>query len=983
MAKKKRQQPSLFEMDEPLSDSRHPNTSRKSASPPRSTANQSAAESRSQASERAARELRPRSTQPPGKDDLVIIVDSHSLIYQVFHALPPMTSPNGVPVGAVHGFLRDVLELQQRWQPTHLLCAFDKSEVTFRNELYDQYKAHRDPMPDELRPQIGLIRECLAAMGVPAYDQSGFEADDILATVSAQAESAGAKCLLVTSDKDCRQLLSESVQMLNIRKSEIFGIEQLNETWGITPSQVVDFQSLVGDSVDNVPGVPLIGPKIAQQLIAEFQTLENVLDNANKVSGKKRKENLTNYRDQALLSRSLVELKRDMPLEENWSDWLALTSDRDRLQQLFNDFGFRRLADRFLNDSADSVSESDSDYMSDDDSPESTLRVVFPRDHYQTIETLETLDTLISTLSTVEAIAIDTETTSIRARGTNIVGISIAWAAGHAAYIPILTPESDVSLDLDAVRARLNPILSNPEIRKIGQNLKFDLIVLRSAGFNVAGVWFDTMVADYLLNPGWRNHSLEDIAKRQFDHRMIGISELIGTGKNQRTMDTVALAEISIYACEDVDVPFRLVPQLTDELKKNELLSLFEQLEIPMIEALAEVEFNGISVDVDCLHALSNKFEKQITQLKLEILELADEEFNPDSPKQLAKILFEKLGLPIVKKTRTGASTDVEVLQELSSKHPLPAKIIEYRQATKLKSTYIDSLPTLICEATNRVHTSFRQDVAATGRLSSSDPNLQNIPVRTEAGRQIRSAFRPGPKDWLLLAADYSQIELRVMAHFCGDPNLKRAFEDNLDIHAMVAAQVYEVELDDVTTDMRRNAKAINFGIIYGQSPFGLAKALGIDRTEAADFIEAYFQQYSGVQTFFADTLRSCRKQGYVSTLAGRKRWLNGIRDYDALPETKKRTLIEPERMAINTIIQGSAADLIKQAMIDLHRELPTTDLRAKMLLQIHDELMFEVHRDDLDRLQDLVVDRMANVIQLSVPLRVDAKSGPNWADCE
>lgn len=909
-----------------------------------------------------------------------------------------MTSPQGIPVGAVHGFLRDVLELRQRWQPSHLVCVFDASEITFRNELYDDYKSNRDPMPDELRPQIGLIQQSLNALGIPVISINGFEADDILATLSLEAERANAKCLLVTSDKDCRQLISEQVQMFNIRKTEIFGIDQLRETWGIRPDQVVDFQALVGDSVDNVPGVPLIGPKLAQQLIEQFGTLENVLDHADEVKGKKRSENLKTYRDQALLSRQLVELKRDVPDANRWEAWGQLTADLDEARKLFTEFGFRRLAERFLesveNASADRVHEAAAGLEASAEDPNEansadTIQVAtkrttvkFSRDGYRIIETEKQLKELCERLRHCERIAVDTETTSLSARDCDLVGISLCWSIGEAAYVPIRSPQGDASLPIEVVRQHLANVLADSTIQKVGQNIKFDMIVLRSHEMPIHGIYFDSMVADYLLNAGWRNHTLDNIAERYFEHKMISIRELIGTGKSQRRMDEVPLAEIGIYACEDVDIPFRLVQPMELELENQGLMELFRNLEIPLLGSLAEMEFNGVSIDTAHLQNLANDFQAKIESLHSEILELAGESFNPDSPKQLARILFDVLGLRAVKKTRTGPSTDVEVLHALESDHPLPAKVIEYRQATKLKSTYIDSLPNLISKRTHRVHTSFRQDVAATGRLSSSEPNLQNIPIRTDEGKKIRAAFRPDPSDWIWLAADYSQIELRVLAHYCGDPTLIRAFAEDQDIHALVAAEVYDLELDEVTSDLRRNAKAINFGIIYGQSPFGLAKALNISRQEASEFIESYFARYERVQEFIANTLRDCRKNGYVSTLAGRRRWLKGVRDYDSLTPQRKRSLIEPERMAINTVIQGSAADLIKMAMVRLHSDIESSDLQARMLLQIHDELIFEVHPSDSEALASLVEERMNQVAELAVPLRVDLQTGNNWAEC-
>jgi DNA polymerase-1 len=549
--------------------------------------------------------------------------------------------------------------------------------------------------------------------------------------------------------------------------------------------------------------------------------------------------------------------------------------------------------------------------------------------------------------------------------------------------LPILTPTAAHCLRNDDVKAILRPLLIDPTIAKIGQNIKYDLVVLRGEGLEVVNIATDTMVADYLLDAGSRNHNLDELAKRHLSHETIRIDSLIGSGKDQLKMDQVPAGAVAVYAAEDVDVPFRLRTILEPRLVEASLESVYREIELPLLEVLAEMEFNGITIDPVLLGKLSEKAAEKIQRLKIDIESLAGEPFNPDSPKQLAAILFDKLKLRVVKKTKTGASTDVEVLQELASEHPLPAKIVEYRQAAKLKSTYIDALPKLVCAKTGRVHTSFRQDVAATGRLSSTDPNLQNIPIRTEEGREIRSAFLPGPTGWLLMTADYSQIELRVLAHYCGDESLRSAFLNDEDIHTRVAAEIHGVELAQVTKEMRRGAKAVNFGILYGQSPFGLAKALQISKGEAAEFIDAYFERYQSVRQFMVQVFADCRKDGFVKTISGRKRFLKGIRDFATLNPQQQKTLLEPERMAVNTVIQGSAADLIKIAMIGIHRRLKSSGIQAKILLQIHDELVFEVAPSDVEKLSTIVREEMSNAVKLDVPLKIDIKIGENWATCE
>lgn len=900
---------------------------------------------------------------------LVVIVDSHSLIYQVFHALPPMSSPNGLPVAAVHGFLGDMLELLARKQPHYLFCAFDKSEETFRNQLYVEYKAHRDPMPDELRQQIPLIREVLTALSIGQLECGGFEADDILAKVAAETEAAGGRCLVVTSDKDCRQLITEKVLLYNIRKNSEMGIEELQADWGIRPDQVVDYQAMVGDPVDNVPGIPLVGPKLAQQLLQQFDTLEGVLANTDKISGPKRRQNVEQARDRVMLSRDLVRLRTDVPCDIPWSIARVGQANLRRVEQLCDEFGFRRLKNRSL-DVLGSMANQPAAFVNSVD-----------LSAYQCIRSVDDLRRLVGELENHSRICVDTETTSTNPRQADLVGISLAWEPGKAAYIPVRGPLGETVIDPALAVEILKPIFENAAIKKVGQNIKYDVIVLRGVGVDVQGIEHDTMIADYLIEPGQRNHTLDDLAMRYLDHQTISIKELIGVGKNQLTMDQVPVAKVATYAAEDADIPLRLAPLLEQRLRGLGLERLYHETEIPLIDVLAEMEFNGIRVDTDRLAEMSGGFAQELERLRAEIIELAGCDFNIDSPKQLSTILFEQLQLPIIKKTKTGASTDADVLQQLAAMHPLPERIVAYRQVAKLKNTYVDALPHLVCSKTGRIHTSFRQDVAATGRLSSTEPNLQNIPIRTEQGRAIRSAFTAGDKDWLLLGADYSQIELRVLAHYSGDEALQRAYQEDADIHRRVAAEVHGVAESEVTDSMRRMAKTINFGIVYGQSAFGLAKTLGIEKDAAADYIELYFARYPGVQRFMLQTLGDCRRNGYVDTMLGRRRPVQGVREFTLEDAAKMRSLTEPERIAVNTVIQGSAADIIKLAMLEVHRRLKESGLQARLLLQIHDELLCEVAPQHADALIDLIRDAMVGVVQLAVPLKVDVATGVNWAE--
>jgi len=891
----------------------------------------------------------------------VWIVDTHALIHQVFHALPEMTSPDGRPVGAVYGLARDLLYLLLDKQPDYLFCALDLPGKTFRHEMYEPYKVQRKEMPEDLVPQIALAGRMIGALGIPALGCPGYEADDVMATVARLTEELGGECIVVTSDKDCRQLITPRVRLYNIRKDRFLDRDALIEDWGIEPRQVVDFQALVGDSVDNVPGVPLIGPKIAGQLLGQYDTLDNLLEHATEVKGKKRSENLASHREQALLSRDLVRLDAEVPVAIDWLGGRVKVLDAGPARALFSELGFRGISTRL------------------DELAGRTEKATPPdwEPTYHTVDTPEKLDALIARLEQQESFSFDSETTHLWPRWAEPVGFSFSFDDDEAHYVPLRAPEGEPRIDPAAAVDKLRPVLEDPSIGKLGQNLKYDAIVLRGVGVELRGIGFDTMVASYLLDAGRRNHNLDDLALRYLGLKKIATAEVIGSGRNQRRMDEVPVEQVAEYAGEDAVVPWRLRPILQQRLAETELEELFTELELPLIDVLVEIEHNGIAVDTERLAALSRRYGERLETIEQEIYRLAGHELNIASPKQLQQVLFTELGLPVVKKTaKTGPSTDADVLEELAAAgHELPAKILQYRQYAKLKSTYVDALPRLVHPETGRVHASFNQVVAATGRLSSSDPNLQNIPIRTEEGREIRAAFVPGEANWSLLAADYSQIELRVLAHLSGDERMCDAFARDEDIHARVAAEVAGVGLDDVSPEMRRKAKAVNFGIIYGQSAYGLARSLGIERDEAAAFIDNYFRQYPGIDEFFRQVLAGCRGEGFVRTLLGRRRAISGIRA-DA-----ERAKNMAERTAVNTVIQGSAADLIKLAMIAVHRRMKQEHIQSRMLLQIHDELVFEIPSEEMDPMRRLVAEEMADVRQLSVPLKVDVKVGPNWAE--
>ena len=893
----------------------------------------------------------------------VYVVDSHSLIFQVFHALPEMTSAKGEGVAAVFGFVKDVLSLLENRQPDYLFCAFDLPGGTFRDQISADYKVHRTAMPVDLVPQIEAIRRVLEKMGVPVLECPGFEADDILATVARVVREQGGECFLVTGDKDCRQLLGEQVKIFNIRKNSVFDAAALRADWGIAPEQVVDYQALVGDSVDNIKGVPGIGKKTAPELLQKYGTLDNLLAQADKIEKKKLRENLLVGREQALISRELARLDVNTPIEIPWHSGAVENIHPAQAAEMFREFGFRTLAAKWGSASGEQL-------------------LLTPRETpFKIVADPQELFGVVEQIRAAREFTLQLLTSHRSSRWADIVGLALVSPDNTAVYLPLRGPNPDAVLDpLEAIAA-VRGLLEDEEIAKSGHDLKAAVVCFRTQGVQLRGVAFDSMLAGYLLDAGERGHGLSELAKRHLDQT--APAEPVAESGGAR-FENVPLETLARYAVECGSLARRLQPILADKLAQAGLTPLFCDVEMPLISVLADLEFTGVKVDLHLLKELSFTYSNRLIELEHEIHQLAGHEFNIGSPKQLAQILFDELKLPVTKKMKTGASTDADVLEELAALHPLPAKIIEYRQYAKLKNTYVDALPALVHPVTGRVHAALNLAVAATGRLSSSDPNLQNIPIRTSAGREIRSAFLPGPAGWQLLAADYSQIELRVLAHFSQDEALLAAFARDADIHAEVASQVYHVPAEQVTKDMRRTAKAVNFGVIYGQSPFGLAKALGISQEDAAKFIDAYFNGYRGVERFLSQLLAECYANGYVKTILGRRRAIHGVRE----PETesngggnRSRTL--PEREAINTVIQGSAADLIKLAMIRIQRRLHDENRAAKLLLQIHDELMFEVPPEELSDIGRLVADEMANAFPLSVPLKVDLKSGRNWAECE
>jgi DNA polymerase-1 len=939
------------------------------------------------------------------------LIDAHSLIFQVFHAIGRMSSPSGLPTNALYGFTRDLLFLRDQ-KPDYLVCAFDVAGKTFRDDLYPEYKAHRAPIPDDLQAQLPPIEQLLAALRVPVLGVAGYEADDVIATVARAAAERGLDVFICTSDKDCRQLIDDHVRLFNLRKQREFGRQELLDDWGITPEQVVDFQTLVGDAVDNVPGVPGIGAKTAAKLLQEHGSVERLLKVAESLAGtngKPKKQgsltprlaaNLLAFRDKIPRSRQLVRLDPAVPLTLDWEGWKLRDWDAERLLSLFQQWGFRSFAEQVRSQESGVRGESKRELVqgelfpfganvADEGSGATTDSGQRTTDNWQAtyhlVDTPKKFQAFLRQLREQRRIAVDLETTGLDPLRSEIVGFAFCWQAGEAWYLPVRAPDGAARLDPGQTLEQLRGVLEDPSVAKVNQNIKYDLLVLRGRGLAPAGVAGDSMVADYLLRSGERSHSLEVLAQQYLHHQVIPITDLIGKkGKKQLRMDQVATARVAEYSGEDADVAWRLCERLEPELKKENLKSLYDDLEVPLIEVLAELEYNGIRLDVPFLRRLSAEMTQQLADIEQEIYGLAGREFNIASPRQLRQILFDEMKLPSQRRTGiTGeASTDQESLEKLAALgHALPRKILEHRQIAKLKGTYVDALPELVNPKTGRVHASFNQTVAATGRLSSSDPNLQNVPVRTEQGRQIRQAFLP-QDGWQLLTADYSQIELRLLAHFCGDDELRRAFAEDRDIHASVAAQVFGVATADVTPEMRRMAKTVNFGVIYGISPVGLGERLGISRDEAKTFIDAYFARYSRVKDYQARLLEDCRKTGYVGTILGRRRRF----DTSAIRSTSTYlSRNQTEREAINMEIQGSAADLLKLAMLNLHRRLGKEQRRTRMLLTVHDELVFEVPRDEFDAVAGLVREEMTTPLLkqlgLEVPLKVDLAAGPNWLD--
>ncbi|MCO5134442.1 MAG: DNA polymerase I [Phyllobacteriaceae bacterium] len=971
--------------------------------------------------------------------DHLFLVDGSAYIFRAYHALPPLTrKSDGLPVGAVSGFCNMLWKLLQEARdtsvgvvPTHFAVIFDYSSKTFRNEIFPEYKANRSEPPEDLRPQFGLIREATRAFNLPCIEMEGFEADDLIATYAREAVRAGGDVTIISSDKDLMQLIGPQVSMYDSMKDRQLGVPEVIEKWGVPPEKMIDLQALSGDSTDNIPGVPGIGPKTAAQLLEEYGDLETLLARADEIKQNKRRENLIEHADLARVSKKLVTLVDDVPLQVPLDGLVLEATDGPKLVAFLKAMEFTTLTRKVGEITGTELGEIEpatvtseiwedmrgpdsdgSEPTGHDDAPaggeeklakadggtwtpkalvqaraEAAIAAGFDLSAYETVRTMEALNRWIEAARDGGILAVDTETTSLDPMQAELVGISLATAPGKACYIPLAHTDGTGDLlgggrsadqleETDVLRL-LKPVFEDPSILKIGQNMKYDWLIFAERNIELAP-FDDTMLLSYVLDVGLGGHGMDELSKRWLGHECISYKSLTGAGKSKITFEQVDIAKATEYAAEDADVTYRLWQVLKPRLAAESLASVYERLERPLADVLAKMEQRGISVDRQILSRLSGELGQAAARVEQEVYELAGENFNIGSPKQLGDILFGKLNLPGASKTKTGQwSTSAQVLDDLAAEgHELPRKIVGWRQLTKLKSTYTDALPGYINPRTGRVHTSYAMASTSTGRLSSSEPNLQNIPIRTEEGRRIRTAF-VAEKGNKLVSADYSQIELRVLAHIADIPQLRQAFADGLDIHAMTASEMFGVPVEGMDPMIRRRAKAINFGIIYGISAFGLANQLGIERSEASDYIKKYFERFPGIRDYMEETKRVCRERGYVETIFGRRA------HYPEIKASNPQMRAFNERAAINAPIQGSAADIIRRAMIRMDSAIEKAGLSARMLLQVHDELIFEMPEGEVDKSLPVICKVMEEApfpaLQLKVPLQVDAKAAGNW----
>ncbi|HDL8285713.1 TPA: DNA polymerase I [Yersinia enterocolitica] len=920
----------------------------------------------------------------------LILVDGSSYLYRAYHAFPPLTNSKGEPTGAMYGVLNMLRSLLLQYRPSHVAVVFDAKGKTFRDELFTEYKSHRPPMPDDLRAQIEPLHQMVKAMGLPLLVVSGVEADDVIGTLAQEAEKAGHAVLISTGDKDMAQLVTPNITLINTMNNAILGPQEVCEKYGVPPELIIDFLALMGDSSDNIPGVPGVGEKTAQALLQGLGGLDSLFNHLDKIptltfrGAKTMSAKLEQNKDVAYLSYKLATIKTDVELDITCDELNVSAPDDEQLHQLFSRYEFKRwLADveagKWLDGKKDrpTAQASNKAFVAPESAPVAEVTAVLSQENYQTILDEKSLSDWIERLKKAEVFAFDTETDGLDTLSSNLIGLSFAVAPGEAAYLPLAHDYLDApaQLDRDWVLAQLKPLLEDDKALKVGQNLKFDQSMLARYGIDLRGIAFDTMLESYVLDSVAGRHDMDSLAERYLNHKTITFEEIAGKGKNQLTFNQIALEQAGPYAAEDADVTLQLHLVLWPKLQQSEgLKRVFQEIEMPLLPILSRIERTGVLIDQNILAAHSKELTIRLDELEKQAHELAEEPFNLASPKQLQVILYEKQKLPILKKTPGGAaSTNEEVLAELALDYPLPKVILEYRGLAKLKSTYTDKLPLMINPVSGRVHTSYHQAVTATGRLSSRDPNLQNIPVRNEEGRRIRQAFI-APEGYRIMAADYSQIELRIMAHLSQDKGLLAAFAAGKDIHRATAAEVFGLSLEKVTNEQRRSAKAINFGLIYGMSAFGLARQLNIPRGEAQRYMDLYFERYPGVLEYMERTRKQAAEQGYVTTLDGRRLYLPDIHSRNA---TRRKAA---EREAINAPMQGTAADIIKRAMIAVDAWLQQQpEPLVRVIMQVHDELVFEVHESVLESAEQKIRELMEQSMQLAVPLKVDVGVGYNW----
>ncbi|MBF0192999.1 MAG: DNA polymerase I [Magnetococcales bacterium] len=898
----------------------------------------------------------------------LFLIDGSGYIYRAFYGIRNMSRRDGFPTNAVFGFIKILKKVVEEQKPDYLALVFDVKGKTFRNNIDANYKANRKPMPDELQPQIPLIHEAVAAFNIPIFKLEGYEADDIMGTLAIAGEKAGMDVVIVSGDKDMMQLVTPNIAIFDSGKDQWVYAPEVKERWGVEPKKVTQVMALAGDTSDNILGVPKIGPKTAAQLINEYGDLENLLANAGNIKQPMRRKNLTEFADQARLALKLVTIDLEVPIEFDLTKLGRVAPDKERLKKLYSEMEFLSLLKQLEAGEAPVAAEGDGDEKPQDDSLKIDYRILTTQGGFQGF---------FGELSQQKSFSFDTETTGTDPVQAELVGLSFSWKTGQATYLPVAhspTAAPNGQLDRELVLAALKPILQNPAISKTGQNIKYEYVVLLKYNIVLAGMDSDPMLFSHLLYGSTRRHNLDAIAFDELNRTTITFKDVAGVGKKQLNFADITLDKAGPYACEDAEVTWQAAQQLGSALDKiPSVLQLYKNVEQPLIGVLGDMEAAGVLIDKGVLAKMSDTFTKRRQILVKEIYEHAGEEFNVNSTQQLGEILFVKLGLKGGKRTKTGFSTDVTVLTKLADKgHELPIKLLEYRSLTKLQSTYTDALQNLINPATNRVHTSYNQGVALTGRLSSSEPNLQNIPIRTPEGRTIRTAFI-APQGWQLLSADYSQIELRLLAHMGKVPRLIEAFSNDHDIHSATAAELFGSPLEEVSTEQRRMAKTINFGLVYGMSEYGLAKRLGISNFKARDYMDIYFKRYDGVRSYMDSNVQFAKSHGYVETIGGRRCF---IRDIDH----SNRNLREfAERTAINAPLQGSAADLIKMAMIRLHTNLKNSEYQSRMILQVHDELVLEIAPGELDVMKKMVSESMEGAMSLLVPLKVDMGVGDNW----